>query len=461
VAGLVARCENGLYKFARDNPAKATRSNYWAISRSMSTEDTIIITDAARLRDVCRDLATEPFVTVDTEFMRESTYWPKLCLIQVASERHQVLIDPLATGNQEQQKTFLEPFFALMADPSVLKIFHAGRQDIEIVYHLAGLIPHPVFDTQIAAMVCGFGEAVSYTALVNTLCKQKLDKSSRFTDWSRRPLSQQQLDYAICDVTFLRDVYRKLAQQLERTGRGSWLDQEMADLTDPRNYHVLPEQAWQRMKMRVKSRKQLAVLMEVAAWREQVAQSQNVPRPRVLKDEAIYDIAVQTPDSIEALGRLRSINEGFARSARGRELVEAIKRGVERNLDGLPNPKRSQPLPASAAAVAELLRVLLKAVAARHAVAARLVATADDLEKIAVDDDADVPALSGWRRKLFGEQALALKRGELALGVMDGELATVAGPALSDMTALQAGQIRDGERYSPAEQRLSVPEQQD
>ncbi len=427
----------------------------------MNKKDTTILTDAASLRDVCRDLAKEPFITVDTEFMRESTYWPKLCLIQVASEHHQMLIDPLAAGDQEQQKAFLQPFFALMADASVLKIFHAGRQDIEIVYHLAGLIPHPVFDTQIAAMVCGFGEAVSYTALVNTLCKQKLDKSSRFTDWSRRPLSPQQLDYAIGDVTYLRDVYRKLAQQLERTERGSWLDQEMADLTDPSNYHVHPEQAWQRMKMRVKSRKQLAVLMEVAAWREKVAQSQNVPRPRVLKDEAIYDIAAQAPETAEALGRLRSINDGFARSSRGRELVEAIKRGVERNLEDVPSPKRSQPLPASAVAVTELLRVLLKAVAARHAVAARLIATADDLEKIAVDDNADVPALSGWRRKLFGDQALALKRGELALGVMGGEVTTVAGPALSQTTALQSAQIIDGAHRDQPAEALSLQHRKD
>jgi len=361
--------------------------------------------------------------------MRETTYWPKLCLIQVASHDCEALIDPLAAGDLEAQKAFLAPFFALMADESVLKVFHSGRQDIEIIYYLAGLIPKPVFDTQIAAMVCGFGESVGYVALVNKLCKTKLDKTSRFTDWSRRPLSRNQLDYALADVTHLRDVYEKLRAQLHDTGREPWLAEEMADLTDPSNYEVEPEDAWRRMKLRVRNRRQLAVLMELAAWRERVAQEQDQSRPRILKDEALNDVAVQAPQSTQELSRLRTINEGFARSARGQDVIAAVARGQQRDLDEVPEIKRGQPMPPEAQAVAELLRVLLKAVAARHDVAARLIATSEDLERIAMDDEADVHALHGWRRELFGEQALALKAGRLALGVENGQITTFDRPA--------------------------------
>jgi len=389
-------------------------------------EDTAppIITQPEALAELCTELARADYITVDTEFMRESTYWPKLCLIQVASQEVEALIDPLAAGDLGAQKEFLRPFFALMANENVLKVFHSGRQDIEIIYHLAGLIPKPVFDTQVAAMVCGFGESVGYVSLVNKLCKTKLDKTSRFTDWSRRPLSRKQLDYALGDVTHLRGVYEKLQQQLEGSGRTPWLAEEMADLTDPANYQMDPERAWQRVKLRVRTRRQLAVLMEVAAWRERMAQQQDQPRPRILKDEAINDIATQAPQTTQELSRLRTVNDGFARSARGQDILAAVARGLERDLSEVPEVKRGEPMPAEAQAVAELLRVLLKAVAARHEVAPRLIATSDDLDKIAVDSEADVHALHGWRRELFGEHALALKAGRLMLGIEDGQITT-------------------------------------
>lgn len=394
----------------------------------MTTDGIKIITSEGELQDACSRLSRAEFITVDTEFMRETTYWPKLCLIQVASPQEEFLIDPLAAGGLENQKKFLAPFFDLMANEKVVKVFHAGRQDIEIVFHLAGLIPHPVFDTQIAAMVCGFGESVSYVALVNKLCKQKLDKSSRFTDWSRRPLSEKQLAYALGDVTHLRDVYRHLHRQLETSGRESWLDQEMSELTNPKNYELHPEWAWRRLKMRVKTRKALAIMMELAEWRERFAQQQNVPRPRVLKDEAIYDVANQAPKTVEDLGRLRTINDGFARSARGREVLAAVERGLARDLTEIPDLKKGQPMSPAAVATADLLRVLLKSVAARHDVAAKLIATAEDLDKIAMDDNADVPALQGWRRRLFGEEALALKSGRKALAIEAGEVVLIPRP---------------------------------
>jgi len=394
-----------------------------------------IITQSRDLAEFCRALAQADYITVDTEFMRESTYWPKLCLIQVASRDIEALIDPLAAGDLAAQKGFLEPFFALMADESVLKVFHSGRQDIEIIYHLAGLIPKPVFDTQIAAMVCGFGESVGYVALVNKLCKTRLDKTSRFTDWSRRPLSRNQLDYALGDVTHLRGVYEKLRRKLRANGREPWLTEEMADLTDPANYAMRPDDAWKRVKVKVRTQRQLAVLMEIAAWRERLAQEVDQPRPRILKDDAINDLAIQAPQTTEEMSRLRTISDGFARSSRGQEILAAVARGLERDLDDVPEIKRGEPMPPEAQAVADLLRVLLKAVAARNEVAPRLIATSDDLDKIAVDSGADVHALHGWRRELFGEQALALKAGHVTLGIDNGQITTFTAPTADEADA--------------------------
>jgi ribonuclease D len=375
-----------------------------------------LITRSDELADVCGRLASAPYVAVDTEFMREQTFWPKLCLVQMAAHGTEVLVDSLAPGVD------LTPLFGLMVNEKVVKVFHSARQDIEIVHHLAGVIPHPIFDTQVAAMVCGFGEAVSYSMLVKRLLNRNLDKTSRFTDWSRRPLSERQLTYALGDVTHLRDLYPKLKAQLDQSERASWLNEEMAVLTDPATYELHPEQAWRRLKMRIKTPKALAVLMELAAWREREAQTQDVPRARILKDEALYDIASQTPRTQEDLGSLRTLHNGFARSMRGRAVLEAVARGLERDPKTIPPIERGEPMPPEAQAVVDLLRILLKARAGSHGVAPKLIATSDELEEIARSDDADAPVLRGWRKKLFGDDALALKRGELALAIKNGEV---------------------------------------
>ena len=377
------------------------------------------MTTTRELADACTRLAAHPFVAVDTEFLREQTYWPVLCLIQMAGPDEEAIVDPLARGID------LKPFYELMANEQVVKVFHAARQDIEIVYAKSGLIPHPIFDTQIAAMVCGFGEAVSYVNLVKKVTNVDLDKSSRFTDWSRRPLSETQLRYALGDVTHLREIYGYLTAELEASGRAHWLTEEMATLTDPRTYETHPEDAWKRLKLRVKSRKSLAVLMELAAWRERLAQTLDVPRGRILRDEPLYDIANQAPTDTQGLGQLRTLSEGFARSARATDIIDAVKRGLARDPKTVPPLRMNQGLSAEATALVELLRVLLKACAARHRVAPRLIADSDDLERIAAEEDPDVAALRGWRRELFGADAVKLKQGELALTVANGEVIAV------------------------------------
>jgi ribonuclease D len=378
-----------------------------------------LITTTRDLAQACTDLARHKVITVDTEFMREATYWSQLCLIQMASEERAVLVDPLADGLD------LAPFFALMADSSVLKVFHAARQDIEIIYQRAGVIPQPLFDTQIAAMVCGFGEAVSFSNLVKKVVGIDIDKSSQFTNWSRRPLSHKQLAYALADVEHLQPIYRYLERELERSGRADWLAEELALLSAPSTYELRPEEAWQRLKPRVKSKRSLAVMIELAEWRERAAQQQNVPRSRIIKDDAIYDIANQLPQTSEQLGSLRSLHDGFSRSQRGQEVMAAIKRGLTRDPKHLPRLERGLPVPPEAGALIDLLKVLLKAVAAREGVAPKLIATTEELERIAVEAEPAVPALKGWRRELFGEDALRLKRGEIALMVRNGIVVTV------------------------------------
>jgi len=375
-----------------------------------------LIATTQDLAQACNRLGQRDFVAVDTEFIREQTFWPKLCLIQLAGPDDELLVDPLHPGID------LEPFYRLMANERVVKVFHAARQDVEIVWKQAGLIPLPIFDTQVAAMVCGFGDSVSYVNLVKQVTGRDLDKSSRFTDWARRPLSQKQLVYALGDVTHLRDIYCKLKAELESEQRESWLDEEMAELTDPRTYEAHPEEAWRRLKLRVKNRKGLAVLIELAAWREQAAQAQDVPRSRVLRDEALYDIANHAPTETTDLAQLRTLSDGFARSARAKEIIAAVRRGLDRDPHGVPHLRSGFALPAEKVALVDLLKVLLKACAARGRVAPRLIADGDDLERIAADEAPDVPALRGWRYDLFGAQAERLKRGELALKVEDGEI---------------------------------------
>jgi ribonuclease D len=369
-----------------------------------------LITTTRDLADACDRLARHPFVTVDTEFLRETTYYPLLCVAQIASTDEAVVIDTLADGLD------LKPFYELMANERVLKVFHAARQDIEIVWHQANLVPHPIFDTQVAAMVLGYGDSISYDQLVQRITGDTLDKSHRFTDWSRRPLSPAQVSYAISDVTHLRDVYLALSADLAKRGRADWVGEEMEVLTSPETYRADPENAWERLKTRVRKPKELAVLMEIAAWREREAQTRDVPRGRVLKDDVLGEIATQAPATIERLAALRSLPRGFERSKWGQDIVQAVARGLARDPKTVPAIER-QRAGGNGSATLELLKVLLRMTSERHAVAAKVIATVDDLDRIAADDNANVPALHGWRRELFGEKALALKHGKLALAV--------------------------------------------
>ncbi|MET3613046.1 ribonuclease D [Rhizobium aquaticum] len=379
-----------------------------------------MIETTAELKAACDIFAKSDFVTVDTEFLRESTFWPQLCLIQIASPDHEALIDPLAKGLD------LQPFFDLMSDTSVVKVFHAARQDLEIIHHLGGIIPHPLFDTQVAAMVCGFGDSVSYDQLVQKITGKQIDKSSRFTDWSHRPLSQKQLDYALADVTHLRDIYASLKAELEREGRAHWLEDEMAVLETPETYDLHPDDAWTRMKMRVRKPSELAVLMKVTAWREREARNRDVPRGRILKDDAIYEIAQQQPRDAEALGKLRTVPRGWERSASGAAIIAAVNEALAIPKEELPKiAKPYQPNEGTQSAV-ELLKVLLKLTAEREGVAAKIIANTDDLEKIASEGEkADVAAMHGWRKELFGDRALKLIDGQLVIKFVNRKIEAV------------------------------------
>jgi ribonuclease D len=372
------------------------------------------ITTTADLAAFCEQIKGQPFIAVDTEFMRETTYWPKLCLIQVASPTAHAVIDPLAAGID------LTPLLEILRDPATLIVFHAARQDVEIFNNL-GAMPVRLFDTQVAGMAAGFGEQIAYDALVRQMLKIELDKSSRFTDWSRRPLSEAQLTYALADVTHLAALFPMLRKRLEEAGRMAWVEAEMSALNDPANYDVSPENAWKRLKPRKHAPKYMTVFKAVAAWREITAQTRDQPRGRILKDDAIDEVATQTPVSAEELDRLRSVPRGFSGSKFGPDLIATVRDALaspEANAPAAPRAAQPPP-PQSAGAVVELLKVLLKARAEEAGVASKLIATVSDLEKIAIDDEADTPALADWRREAFGEDALKLKRGELAL-VLDG-----------------------------------------
>ncbi len=374
-----------------------------------------LISTTDELAATCTRLAAYDAITVDTEFLRETTYYPLLCVIQMASADEAVIVDALADNLD------LSPFYELMADTNVVKVFHAARQDVEIVWHHAKILPTPLFDTQVAAMVLGYGEQVAYDQLVEKITGHRPDKTLRFTDWSQRPLSAAQLEYALADVTHLRDIYAALAADLDKRGRGEWVAEELGVLTSPDTYNADPELAWQRLRGRARKPKELAVLMEVAAWREREAQERNIPRSRVLKDDAIADIVTQAPTSLERLAGLRSLPKGFDKSRWGQDILAAIGRGLARDPKSLPKIERPRSN-ASNAATTELLKVLLRMTAERHHVAAKVIATTDDLDKIADDDEADVSALKGWRRELFGEAALALKHGRLALAIEGGKV---------------------------------------
>lgn len=379
-----------------------------------------IISTTDDLAAFSRELRAAPFAAVDTEFMRERTYWPVLCLIQAAAAGVEGIVDPMAEGID------LSPFLEFLGDPKVVKVFHAARQDVEIFHLKMGATPAPLFDSQIAAMACGFGDQIGYEPLMRGLLGARIDKGSRFTDWSMRPLSNAQLTYALSDVTHLRDAYPLLVEKLKEDGRGEWIEQEMRALADPALYRVDPEKAFERLRLRGVRPNEIGIIAKLAEWREREAQARDVPRGRLLKDEAIFELARLKPKTPEDLARARSMPEGFERSRAGAAILQAIAEGSALKRQDLPLLEEADSPRASAPPdVVELLRVLLKRQCEKHHVAPRLVASAADIEAIAVNDGADVPAMRGWRRRIFGELALQLKRGEIALRLRNGEVELV------------------------------------
>ncbi|MBI5120387.1 MAG: ribonuclease D [Rhodospirillales bacterium] len=370
---------------------------------------TRVISTTEELRDFCDVQAKAEFVTVDTEFIREKTFWPQLCLVQMAGPDEAAVIDPMADGID------LSPLAALLTNPKVLKIFHAARQDVEIFLHLFGKVPAPLFDTQVAAMVCGFGESVGYETLAAKLARARIDKSLRFTDWARRPLSDRQLSYALSDVTHLRTAYEKLASRLEKDGRAAWVAEEMAQLADPNTYIVPPELFWPRLKPRSTNPRFLAVLREVAAWREREARERDLPRGRVIRDESLIEIAAHAPKSVDELAQVRGLSRSQAEGKWGVALLAAVATAQALPESDCPRLDPKSEPPKGVGPLVELLRVLLKTACDSEDVAQKLVASQSDLEAIAADDAADVPALHGWRFEVFGQLALELKHGRLGL----------------------------------------------
>jgi ribonuclease D len=383
-----------------------------------------LITTTDELAAFCKPLAHAEFVAVDTEFMRERTYWPKLCLAQVAGPDEAAAIDALAEGID------LSPLDELMGSTRVLKVFHAARQDLEIFYLRMNKVPGPLFDTQVAAMVCGHGEAASYESLATKLAKARIDKSSRFTDWSRRPLSERQITYAISDVTHLRVVYEHLRRQLEKTGRLPWIAEEMAVLNDPGTYRADPEQAWRRLKPRGAAPRLLGILKEVAAWRERTAQRIDIPRQRLLRDEQLLEIASHAPKTVEELALTRGLGRGFAEGWQGREILEAIDKARKLPETQLPTRERPPEQLRAPGAVVDLLRTLLRLKAEQAGVAARLVASADEIDRLAAGKR-DVHVLHGWRNEIFGKDAVALLEGRLALSLKGDDAQLIPVPAPS------------------------------
>ena len=377
-----------------------------------------IIDTTGALEALVAELEHAPYVALDTEFIRDQTYWPKLCLMQVAAPGIEAIIDPLAEGID------LASFYALLRAP-VVKVLHAARQDIEIFFIQGNVIPDPLFDTQIAAMVCGFGESASYETLARRLAHAEIDKSARFTDWSRRPLTKRQLEYALADVTHLRVVYEALVRQLERSGRAAWVQEEIVALQQPALYRLDPALAWKRLRPRTTNKRFLCMLAVVSAWREREAQSRDVPRNRILKDEVLLEIAAHPPESAQALEHIRSIPKGFAASRMGRALLEEIVKGGSADLPAGSEPERPRRKREPSPSAVDLLKTLLRQRAETAGVAPRLIADADDIEKLAAHEDDGVAALQGWRAEVFGDDAVALRDGKLALALRNGEAVLV------------------------------------
>ena len=411
-----------------------------------------LIADSAGVAAFCERLRTAEFVTVDTEFMRETTFWSKVCLIQLAGPDEAAAIDPLAADIE------LGPLFDLLTDERVLKVMHSGRQDVEIFFHMTGQVPHPLFDTQVAAMVCGFGDQVGYETMIKKLTGHALDKSLRFTDWSVRPLGKRHLAYALADVVHLRQAYEKLRDRLQRTGHAHWLEEEAAILTDPDTYRIDPARSWRRLKPRSEDRRYLAILRTVAAWREVEAMERDIPRGRIVRDEALSEIAAHPPADGADLARLRGVSQGFARGRMGERLLRAVRKGQELPLDEAPKPMKGRAA-RSGGAITELLKVLLKYKCADQHVAQRLVASSEDIERLAAGEE-DVRALSGWRREVFGTDALRLMRGEVAL-VATGQqirLVPVNGAGEADVNAAVANAAPPKRRRRRRSRRAPRPE---
>lgn len=376
-----------------------------------------VITKTEDLQKLCDRLKFSSYVTVDTEFMRDHTYWPVLCLIQLGTPEEAHAVDPMAAGLD------LTPFYDLLADSNVLKVFHAARQDIEIFVYLTGKVPHPIFDTQVAAMVCGFGESAGYETLVSRLANAQLDKSARFTDWAQRPLTARQIDYALGDVTHLCIVYEKLAQTLEENGRISWLDEEMATLERVETYRTEPDEAWQRLKTRNRNRRFLGVVRVLAAWREREAQTRNVPRGRILKDDTLLELAALRPTGLDDLDKVRGISKRYSSEPAGTALLQVIAGALKMPDDELPPAPPHAPTQASGPET-ELLKLLLRIKGQEHGVAAKLIATSDQLEDMAIGKNAENPVLKGWRWEIFGKEALAVLKGQMGFAFKNGSLLT-------------------------------------
>jgi len=372
-----------------------------------------VITTNDQLEALCARLGKTDYITVDTEFLRTKTYYSQLCLIQVASEAEFHAIDPLAPGIN------LAPFYDLMTNENILKVFHASRQDIEIFVNEMGVVPKPLFDSQVAAMVCGYGDSIGYEKLVMRLADATLDKSTRITDWSRRPLTERQIDYALGDVTHLRVIYKKLDAQLKQSKRSHWLDEEMADLTNPNTFIVLPENAWKRLKIRNGNRLFNGIARKLAYWREEEAQSRNLPRNRVMRDEVLLEVAAVRPEHANALGSIRGLSPQFSQSKSGQKVLSSVREVLDMPTEALPVISHKRPPTQNTDPVMELLKVLLKLICQNENVAPKLIASVDDLEKLAENDAADIPALSGWRYDLFGKKALAVKHGKMAFAIKD------------------------------------------
>ena len=381
----------------------------------------MLITDQTELEEFCAGLLGCPFITVDTEFLREKTYYPKLCLVQVGDPNgNAAAIDVLADGID------LEPLYTLLFDPNILKVFHAARQDLEIFYNLTEKVVAPLFDTQIAAMVCGYGDSIGYENLVRSVTEHSIDKSVQFTNWTNRPLSDRQINYALGDVTHLVDVYEHLHAELEKRGRTSWVFEEEKVLANPATYENDPYEAWKRVKIKSPKSKNLAVLREVAAWREKRAQKKDLPKSWVLRDDTLANIAVQLPKDNAQLKKIRNMPSELADSHHGEKLLKLVEDALGSNPEDWPKPKKRKSIPPHVNSTIDILRMLLKVQCSEHGVATKLLISTEDLEKLAMKDDADIPALKGWRFEIFGKDALALKKGALAVGLKGNKIVKYA-----------------------------------